>query len=347
MTLRPTFRSALRSATIRLGLPLLTATGGGTDHGLYLDGRLRVVGEPFEGARLVVYRDDKAMQVMTNDLERIELRLDLQRTYRLSFEHPGCITKQLFFDTRVPDEDLDGAPFTFFFKVTLEQLTAEGSTLRYAGPVGSVRYYPELGDFDYDRDYRMLRDEALAEAAVFDPDTLPLEAKEVAMPDGAYRPVDPAPIEAMSTPVMEARMSEEASPASEAMPAKRDRRMVAAFVDPTLALGELAGKARAQGLNAAPTVRVRTRGEGHAVHAHHAAAGSMPVAAALPAARQPDGREEEVIVEKLRVTRIVRITSQGHTTEYRHVTHRYGMNFYFKDGISCSAHTHARGSRER
>lgn len=347
MTLRPTFRTALRSATIRLGLPLLTAAGGGTDHGLYLDGRLRVVGEPLEGARLTVYRDDKPMQVLTNDLERIELRLDLQRTYLLSFDHPGCITKQLYFDTRVPVEDLDGAPFTFFFKVTLEQLTAEGSTLRYAGPVGFIRFYPEVGDFDYDRDYRMLRDEEVADAAVLDVDALPLEAKEVVMPEVAQRPVDPAGIEALSAQVMEARMSGEAPPAGEAMPVKRERRMVAAFVDPTLALGELVGKARTRALNAAPTVRVRAGGEGRAVHAHYAAAGSMPVPTYLPAVQKPDGREEEVIVEKLRVTRIVRITTNGHTTEYRHVTHRYGMNFYFKDGISCSAHTHARGSRER
>jgi hypothetical protein len=48
------------------------------------------------------------------------------------------------------------------------------------------------------------------------------------------------------------------------------------------------------------------------------------------------GRSEELIVEKRRVTRIVRITQDGHTSEYRQVTHQFGQVFYFKDGESCS-----------
>lgn len=49
-----------------------------------------------------------------------------------------------------------------------------------------------------------------------------------------------------------------------------------------------------------------------------------------------DGRTEEIEVRPAYVARMVRITEQGHTREYRKVTHRYGEVHWFCNGTSCS-----------
>ncbi len=53
-------------------------------------------------------------------------------------------------------------------------------------------------------------------------------------------------------------------------------------------------------------------------------------------------REEELQVEKLRVTKIVRLYEAGHLTEYRRVENSYGPVYYFCDGLSCSQHEYER-----
>jgi len=53
-------------------------------------------------------------------------------------------------------------------------------------------------------------------------------------------------------------------------------------------------------------------------------------------------REEELLVEKLRVIKIVRLYEAGHLTEYRRVENSYGTVYYFCDGMSCSRHEYER-----
>ncbi len=55
-----------------------------------------------------------------------------------------------------------------------------------------------------------------------------------------------------------------------------------------------------------------------------------------PEEPRQDGRVEEVEVRPAYVARMVRITEQGHTQEYRKVTHRYGEVHWFCNGASCS-----------
>ena len=58
--------------------------------------------------------------------------------------------------------------------------------------------------------------------------------------------------------------------------------------------------------------------------------------AVVPDTPRPDGREEEVEVRPGYVARVLRITEQGHTREFRKVTHRYGEVNWFCNGASCS-----------
>ncbi len=145
-------------------LPLLLAAGlllaapsasrATTDAALYIHGRFHVQGGSLEGARVTISRGARTMEVLTDDIRRISLRLDLQSTWTISFEREGCLTKQLFFDTRMSDEALANAPFIFRFTVTLEPVPSL-IDVHYIGPVGYVRFYSGAGDFSYDTDYRM------------------------------------------------------------------------------------------------------------------------------------------------------------------------------------------------
>lgn len=153
------FNSPLRIAAaqlLRVLMPMVVhAAPAGP--GLVVDGRVRVVGGGIENASMVVERDGSIIAIHTTGLDRFELPLELQRIYLLTFQHPGCIEKQLLFDTHVPDALQPLAPFSFPFKVTLEPRT-DKSDLHYAGPVGFVRFHAAARDFNYDRDYTMVRD---------------------------------------------------------------------------------------------------------------------------------------------------------------------------------------------
>jgi len=47
-------------------------------------------------------------------------------------------------------------------------------------------------------------------------------------------------------------------------------------------------------------------------------------------------RNEDLIVEAAKITTVVRLETNGVTTEYRRVSHKWGGVFYFKDGQACS-----------
>lgn len=47
-------------------------------------------------------------------------------------------------------------------------------------------------------------------------------------------------------------------------------------------------------------------------------------------------RNEELLVESNRVTTVIKVTMGEHADEYRKVVHKWGGQFYFKNGITCS-----------
>ena len=57
----------------------------------------------------------------------------------------------------------------------------------------------------------------------------------------------------------------------------------------------------------------------------------------------PDGRTEELAVDKNIVATIVRITKNGRTREYRRIAHGYGDVHFFCNGSSCSESSYSAG----
>ncbi len=318
----------------------------GNDNALRIDGILRTPGNSLDGAQVSVLRDARPVTVLTEGLGRFSMRLDLQHTYLLTFEREGCITKQLYFDTRVPAAELVNAPFTFPFKVTLEDRSPE-SNARYVGPVGFVRYDRALKDFDYDKNYDMLQDlivdpttYAIVPAAPVPPLKLAIMTQRPRLDERISTVEAITPEKILASTMIDRTIAEPIMIASipGAQTIIRLRRMAQPFIDATLAEDEansgMAFTAMHANLRGRNTVRIAVAKPKRAWHdeAHRKGTSFFTSAPALP-----DGRTEDLIVDRLRVTTIIHITTNGHTKEYRRVSHRYGQVFFFADGLPCSS----------
>ncbi|MBS1583733.1 MAG: hypothetical protein JST66_16150 [Bacteroidetes bacterium] len=322
-------------AVLMLGSGSLRA--GEAASGLRIDGIVRVKKVSPASARVIVVPNEGEVRTITEGLSHFTLTLDLQTNYLLSFECNGCVTKQLLFDTHVPA----GRAYEFPFQVTLEPPPTD-APFAYAGPVGLIRYDPAIADFGYDTDYKIARDDVLTErleqvrarsAAAPVPDLQPLSA-----PPAAAAPVPSAPVVAAPAPPAPPKPDVDAprGPFEELAPTRSE---VAPLVHPT---GERPAPASVPApapvpaplrVPPAPPVLVAPK-----------PAEAIEEAPRSVASLEQDGRTEEVVPEKLRVTTIVRIRAEGHTTEYRRVAQYYGGVVYFKDGVACTEAVYHEGT---
>jgi hypothetical protein len=142
-------------------VPLIAAITLGTtmSQELQVDGKFRVKGMSMEGARVIVERNGKQVQVLQDHIAHFTLNLDLQQDYVLHFIREGCLSKSLFFDTHIPEDTRVTASFRFPFLVTLEP-KPKGPVVGYAKAVGTVIFDPVRGDFDYSTYYALEREKA-------------------------------------------------------------------------------------------------------------------------------------------------------------------------------------------
>jgi hypothetical protein len=303
--------STIARSTITTMIMLLSGsvTSGDEKVALFIDGKVRTHGVSLDGARVVIDRDGVQLNVLTGDVGRINMRLELGHVYLLSFERKGCMTKELLFDTNVPKEAVDFAPFTFPFKVTLEKRDLEAA-FRYSQPVGYIRYYPSKKDFDYDTDYALHRER---------PD------KSDGMRASSIRSLGPG-AGSLSENGTNGTLNEPSfsGPTGPSAP-------------PTSARSEYVDRTNSPLGTHDPGSALRGRFQGSTAPQRSAGAVAIPI---------PDGRTDELIVQPTFVARVVRITELGRTREYRRVEHRYGDTHYFLDGSSCGEATFMAGVHE-
>lgn len=298
---------------------------------LHLDGILIVKGLPLEGSQVIVITRDGEAQVLTRGLARFTLDLDLQKDYLVSFQRPGCVSKQLRFNTNVPVENLNPEGYRFPFQVTLEP-APEGQSMEYAGPVGYIQFDAKLNDFSYNTDYRILKDDFLTKEleraqaelnAKVQP--VPSVGPGLAKDEGSMVPKHKLPMVEAVDPVM--------------------HDMVASVVSRTPPMVHVLG-------TSAITSRTPANRPDQTA-ADHPAPPSPPVparpeAVATKASSEPLHPERAVAVEKevqvdsLHVTTIIRFQKGASTDEYRRVVSYYGGTTYFKNGQACSEDTFQR-----
>ena len=363
----------MRTATL---LPILLGALGMAPSALHAsrgmlnaDGILVVKSADISSARITIVPQNAAAYGLEVGTKRFTLRLPVNDTYLVSFVREGCPTKEVYFDTRVPVE-FTTRDFAFPFQVTLEHVSPE-RMFAYEGPVGFVRYQHPLTDFGYEAQYVVKVEDELHErmkemevtgtdpkvmsalsAMVVDVsrdgtervertatpsleelNTAPIVSEvpklvhTVSAP-GASEPevvyaTDEEPMMAQPEPlveeapvVVEAIVSVPAfsAPVASAPPAVK----AAPSIPRTRALPVAAAKPM---VNPEPTNEV-----------------SAEVSASMQAASMVKHREEEVLVDRRMVTRVVRfVRADGVVTdELRKVTHAYGAVFYFHNEQSIT-----------
>lgn len=324
---------------------------------LELDGILRVKGGDMSGGRMLMVDHLGHCVVLTSGLEHFTLSLELNSEYLLEFTKAGHVTKQLLVNTRVPTGDYVFRQFGFPFQVTLVP-TPRDANYEYSGPVAQVHFVAEIDDFGYDKDYRvkpmptlmaaMERERArvnaggtsasgTAAASGMAAPAAPA-ATQAAIAQAAPAPVpvvvlaDPAPI----TPVVPISAPEVSTPVEAPAVATGNTAPVTREPDP------LEEKRDASSLTTSPdpaakSVPPMVRPKAERMVRDHQVTQRVHVPQSLPTPKVMDAdREEAVVVEPLRVIRIVRLRHGDAVEEYRRVSHRYGQVVHFHNGAPCS-----------
>lgn len=299
---------------------------------LRLDGILLVNGMSMDGARVIVVSADAEPKVITEALDRFTLDLDLQAEYLISFERPGCVSKELRFSTKVPEDRMGSGGFFFPFQVTLAA-PGNGRHYEYAGPVGFIHYVKEINAFGYDTDYRVARNEALAERLELVRRTLELPAPGTAAPVPASTPAG-NPVSARKDIQREANVgpgsfATVASTVSEVAPKVHVIKTIANDVS------RVPGKDEA----------LSTEGGMHSGKNMQVQEGHQPLALAYepPTPVESGDFTRDLELGKLHTTSIIRVRRGTQENEYRRVVSYYGGVTYFCNGHPCSEATYNLG----
>jgi len=139
--LRLTAQAAIASIAI-------TASANETAHVLRIEGKV-LSSNPLEGASVTILQDGAAFNRMDKGLAQFQMDLPLGHEYRLKFELPGTIAKELVFDARLPKNVEAKKDFLFHFQVSLLAQPTEGAQ-QYDGPVGMIAFNAGDKDFGYE-----------------------------------------------------------------------------------------------------------------------------------------------------------------------------------------------------
>lgn len=137
---------------ITIGVSLL-ACGLMAQQPFVINGKLRVEGGDLQGANIIIEKNGNVDKTVSANNGRFSIPLLHNNQYVLSFEKEGMVTKKLSFDTHAPSEGVEDGYAPFDFTVSLFKQYDDVNIVVFNQPVGMIRYYEEIDDFDYDTDY--------------------------------------------------------------------------------------------------------------------------------------------------------------------------------------------------
>ena len=325
-----------------------------------INGRLKVEGAGLDGCRMVVYLNGEKHRTISSDLHKFSLDMELNKTYVLSFEKDGFVTKKLSFNTSVPTVAAQIGFTPFDFVVSLFKQYDGMNTVVFNQPVGMIRYDAALADFDYDTDYTKSIQSALeaAQAEVEKKQKEELrelaeaqkrkdqEAKEQAKADARaakdaaaqakveakQKAPEPEPVQAKAPQVkQETPLPPKPAPVPEKVEPKSPP-VARSVVASTIA------KPR-EGADQRKYLAPRMEEEPSRVQAAVARTGAEP-RPKFESTPTVVVRHHDVIVQPNEVVTIIKLQQGEQSTEYRRVARKYSGVFYFKDGKSCSKLTY-------
>lgn len=317
-------------------VPLMLASGPllgfAGPEALLVDVKVIVKGLPMEGTRVIVVSRDREQRVVDENVSHFKLELGLQEDYLFSFERPGCMSKQLRFNTAVPPERISPRGYSFPFQVTLEPMPP-GQRMEYAGPVGYIHFDEATGNFGYSTDYRIERDPVMEQRlesvrAKIDAPAAMARTERSGNNGEPERMAVPQP-RAEGTATRALHLGEQMAPTVGRVAPKVH--VLVTLDDPVPGPSPGPGETSA-GAAVRAWARQAHPQEGKAVDGPSASRDGVQI-------------ESEVKVERLHVTTIVTRHEGNKRTEYRRVASYYGGITYFRDGRPCSAEVYDQGIR--
>lgn len=342
-----------------------------------VNGRMKIEGSDLAGARVVVMKNGAKERTITKDLNKFSLDLDLNANYVLSFEKDGFVAKKISFNTKAPAEAIANGFTPFDFAVSLFKQYDDINIVVFNQPVGMIRFDNKAGDFDYDTDYTksiqsqlqqvLAQVEEKQKAEVSNEKVAAAKAAEEAkamakaQADAAKQEAAKAKAEAEAkkqaeaqAKVVEKKKEEPAAPKPQPVVEKKQETAVVnkpaapkpepvpkpkPVVAPT-APNYVASKATIGGdqrrRNTPTMVEEVTR---------VSAAKSNISEEQRPAEDlyTPEVvRSEELLVESNKVTVVVTVEVGDRKDEYRKTVHKWGGQYYFKNGATCSEEIYER-----
>ncbi len=121
---------------------------------LQVEGKLGIInGSPKDG-EIKLYENGRLVETYISDRSgKMKVDLDLNKDYILEFSKEGYVTKKININTEMPEEYLNNRFAPIRFAVDLFQQYDEVNTVVFTQPVGVIKFYEQIGDFDYDVDY--------------------------------------------------------------------------------------------------------------------------------------------------------------------------------------------------
>ena len=114
--------------------------------------KLNVHDGDYKNALITITKNGAPFKVIDPDGSTKNIDLDLNADYLITFSKMGYITKQVTYNTKVPD-GRSNDPFSKF-KCTVDIWPQpEDAIVKFSQPVGMIKYNVETGDFDYDKNY--------------------------------------------------------------------------------------------------------------------------------------------------------------------------------------------------
>jgi hypothetical protein len=330
---------------LAIGLACLSPADAFATRGkLLADCIIQIKGAAGGQTRVTVMPGTSPAFVLTPTTPRFVLELVLEETYLLTFEHPGCVTKQLYVDTTVPIE-MRTSDFDFPMKVVLEH---HKDPFIYAGPVGFIFYEHAITDFSYNTDYAVRINERFAERMA----ELTRTGVDPRSAIGGYTasttPPAPAPVLVKDTVFMPFEST--VAPTVAHVPPMVHRlirpdtlaRIPEVPLAPVLAM-EPRAPATPLIMPGLPEPTSHPAGLSRIADAvareHTEPIADTTLVLALERPRQAYTRE--LIVEERRITTVIRFADQDdRSTEYRRVLHSSGAAYYFHDGRSITQHSY-------
>ncbi|MEZ4806401.1 MAG: hypothetical protein R2815_02875 [Flavobacteriales bacterium] len=336
-----------------------------------VNGRLKIEGGDMGGSRAVLYKNGEKERVITTNLNKFSLDLDLNANYLISFEKDGYVSKKISFNTKVPASAVM-TPFTpFDYAVSLFKQYDDINIVVFNQPVGIIRYEAALGDFDYDTDYTKSIQSQLQD--VLDQVEKKQKEEERNGAKEAKRKADEAKVlakaEAEAKKLAEAQAREEAERAEQAK-REQEEREAAARKEADRAKAEANTPPPPAITPPPPPVRVKEEqprplptptpvrydmaradpieGEEGRRTVEPTMAYEDPRVAPARAVHGTEERpnevrsepvtvrNEELIVEPTKVMAVIQLETDGVLTEFRKVTHKWGGVYYFKNGATCT-----------